>query len=568
MRYLFCFCLYFIFLSVNANTYSDDVKKLLIQLDSLIAKSESFVKIKEARIDQLHKMQNINSNIDEERYWKNKMLYDEYCVYNSDSAMYYVEQNIALAKSLSSKDRVVEWKIKKSFLLAATGLLTEAQKEVEGIYGSNLPQNLKIDYYGQMIYLYSHFGQYSADDFVSAREGYYSKAAIYKDSIYSTITPDNPQYLWFKGWKYLGAKQDDNVIDELQKAVDKSHLDNRIDAMNAYILARLYRDKKDEDLYLKMLIYSAMADVKTSNKDIASLQELSQALFGFGDIDHAYVYINYCMKNSLLYRNRIRVLGISKVQDDIHKAFQARNERQEDNLHIYLVVVSIMSVILAFAIIYIYSQMKHLSNSRIKLNDVNQLLNRHVKDLSQAHSQMSEMNICLKNLNNELKNTNSKLLELNYVKEEYIGYVFALCSNYISKLDEFRKTINRKIRAKQHDEIRIMTDTPTMVQNELKEFYNSFDAIFLRVYHNFVSDFNALLKDDEQIVLKDGELLNTELRIYALERLGITDSIKIANFLHCSQQTVYNNRLKTRNRSKMSKEEFVEAIKNIGNMQE
>ena len=47
---------------------------------------------------------------------------------------------------------------------------------------------------------------------------------------------------------------------------------------------------------------------------------------------------------------------------------------------------------------------------------------------------------------------------------------------------------------------------------------------------SFVEDFNALLTNDEQISLKTGERMNTELRIFALIRLGISDSVKIAQF--------------------------------------
>lgn len=170
-------------------------------------------------------------------------------------------------------------------------------------------------------------------------------------------------------------------------------------------------------------------------------------------------------------------------------------------------------------------------------------------------------------LNGQLLDTNSKLTESNYVKEEYIGYVFNICSSYISKLDEYRKNINRKIRTGMVDEVKKMTDTSTLAFYELKEFYRNFDATFLHIYPDFVSDFNALLHPDKQIVLKEGELLNTELRIYALVRLGISDSVKIAEFLHCSPQTVYNYRLKTRSKAIVPKEQFVEMVKSLGKIE-
>lgn len=574
MRYLSFLVALFLYLPLSAAPYSADVEKLLGRLDSLIACKDVYIEAKENKIEQL-RIQAVHARTDEERYWMNKMFYDEYFVYNSDSAMLYVNANLDISDRLDRKEWLAEWRIKKSFLLSATGLLKEALDVLEGIDGKLLPHDLQIEYYGQMMYLYSHFGQYSKHDMGRFSQGYYRMEGVYKDSIYAALTPEDPFYLWYKGWKFLGAENALEVIRELRNEVDASTLDTRRDAMNSYILACLYREVGRPEEYLKYMILSAMADVRIANRDIASLEELAKALFELGDIDHSYAYINYCLQYAQLYRNRVRVVGISEVQEAIHKAYQERNHRQEERLHSFLVLVSILSVVLLVAIFYIYAQMKTLSRSRARLDEVNQLLNKHIDELSQAHARLAEVNGELQSVNGQLqsvnlqlKEANSQLRESNYVKEEYIGYVFAICSNYISKLDEFRKNVNRKIKAKQFDEAKALTDTPTLAQNELKEFYHNFDAIFLHVYPDFVSDFNALLQPEERIVLKEGELLNTELRIYALVRLGINDSVKIAEFLHCSPQTVYNNRLKTRNKAIIPKEEFANTVRSLGKMQE
>jgi len=567
MKYLLSLIALSLYLPLSAAPYSSDVEKLLDRLDSLIACKDGFVEAKEQKIEQL-RMKAAHTRTTEERYWINKMFYDEYFVYNSDSAMLYVNANLDISVRLDRKEWLAEWRIKKSFLLSATGLLKEALDLLEGIDGKKLPRDLQIEYYGQMMYLYSHFGQYSKHDMGNLSQGYYRTERVYKDSIYAVLIPEDPFYLWYKGWKFLATENAPEVIRELKHEVDISQLDTRCDAMNAYILACLYREVGQSEEYLKYMIFSAMADVRTANRDIASLEELSKALFESGDIDHSYTYINYCLQLAQLYRNRVRVVGISEVQDAIHKAYQERNRRQGERLHSFLVLVSILSVVLLGAICYIYVQMKSLSRSRARLNEMNQLQNKHIDELSQAHTRLAEINGELQSVNLQLKEANSQLRESNYVKEEYIGYVFAICSNYISKLDEFRKNVNRKIKVKQFDEIKALTDTPTMAQNELKEFYHNFDAIFLHVYPDFVSDFNALLQPEGRIVLKEGELLNTELRIYALVRLGINDSVKIAKFLHCSPQTVYNNRLKTRNKAIIPKEDFADTVRSLGKMQE
>lgn len=572
MKYLFGILFWCLAFPLLAVPYGEDIQKLLARLDALIEQKETFIQQKETKIAQLCQ-QAVRVRTAEERYWMNKQLYDELFVYNADSAMVYVKQNLDIAAEMKREDWQAEWQIKKAFLLSATGLLKEALDVLEKIDGQQLPPDLQIEYYGQMMYLYSHFGLYSGLGNLS--QGYYQKESMYKDSIYAVITPENPQYLWYKGWKFLGTADMDAVADELKRTVDVATQESRHDAMNAYILALLYRESGHTEAYLKYMIYSAMADVRTANRDIASLEEVAKTLFSLGDIDHAYTYINYCLQHAQWYRNRVRVVGISEIQDAIHAAYQERSRSQERRLQLFLVLVSILSVVLLLAIFYIGKQMKRLTRSRAALNRMNHLLNQHVDELSLAHDRLGEANGALQALNDrlqevnlQLKEANSRLRESNYVKEEYIGYVFSLCSNYISKLDAFRKNLHRKLKANQFEEAQALTHTPTLAQNELKEFYHNFDAIFLHVYPDFVNDFNALLQPEERIVLKEGELLNTELRIYALVRLGINDSVKIAEFLHCSPQTVYNNRLKTRNKALIPKEEFTQTVRSLGKMQE
>ena len=140
---------------------------------------------------------------------------------------------------------------------------------------------------------------------------------------------------------------------------------------------------------------------------------------------------------------------------------------------------------------------------------------------------------------------------------------FTICSNYIGKLEELKKNIHLKVVTKKYKEIEASTANFDM-KDELKEFYQSFDSVFLHLYPTFVNDFNSLLQEDKRISLREGELLNTELRIYALVRLGITDSVKIAEFLHCSPQTVYNNRFRVRSKAIIPKEDFAETVRTLG----
>lgn len=396
---------------------------------------------------------------------------------------------------------------------------------------------------------------------------YYAMERSYKDSIMTVITPDHPEYLWYRGWDVIGTDHNDPELNEaLRRRIEYSAKDTRRDAMNAYVLARLYQQAGDEENSRKYMVLSAMIDVRIANAEIASFDDLAKIMFanGEGDIDRAYRYINFNLDKAISYPNRGRAFDIMKTLDAVSKAYQERNHRQQRRTNLFLTLVCLLSAVLAMTIAIIIKQNRRLIRQGRNLDSANKQLNRNLRELSDAQAQLAEANTKLKELNADITRKNDELTEANYVKEEYIGYIFTICSNYIRKLEEFRKSIHVKAMTRQYREIEAETAGGDNMKDELREFYRSFDTVFLHIYPDFVNDFNSLLQDDKRIVPKEGELLNTELRIYALVRLGISDSVKIADFLHCSAQTVYNNRFKVRNKAIIDKKDFAEAVRTLG----
>lgn len=546
---------------IYAESVEKEIPQLLATLDSILVQTGELASQKELKIAQLKKKLSNAANFEEE-FWINKMLYDESFVFNADSAMKYVDRNIQIATELKKKDWQDEWLINRSFMFAATGLLKEAGEVLEKVDSTSLSNGLKLSYYYQRSYLYSHLGQYMGDQ-KQVNNKYYNEFENANKHMLALVRPKDPLYWWCVA-SCNELSPEDSLFSTLENVVLSSHHNTRLDAMNAYGLSNMYKRIGDKEKNMIYLIYSAMADLRVCNRDIASLQELSSLLYDAGDIDRAYAYMNYCLKAALLYPNRVRIINISTELDKIYANYQQRDIRWRNSLQNYLYVVTFFSIILVLALIGLYRQTKKLRKSRTELDSANHSLNQHVVELSQMHKQLALANQELQNLNELLRSANQKLQESNDVKEEYIGYVFSICSNYISKLDEYRKNINRKLKTGQFEEARQLTDNSSLTQNELKDFYANFDAIFLRVYPDFVADLNSLLRPEEQILLKDASELNTEVRIYALVRLGINDSVKIADFLHCSPQTVYNHRLRMRNKAIIPKDKFAEAVRLLG----
>ena len=321
-------------------------------------------------------------------------------------------------------------------------------------------------------------------------------------------------------------------------------------AMVAYLLAQIYKTQQKIDLEKKFLILSATADIKNSIKDNASVQNLALLYYESGDIDNAFLCTNSAIEDAIFCNVKFRTLQISELYSIINTAYLEKESHRKSELQRYLILISILSVFLILAIAYVYRQMKRVSKIKEELHLSSQKLEELNKNISATNLQLSE--------------TNAQLSESNHVKEEYIAHFFDLCSAYINKLENYRKSLNKKATEKQLDDLFKMLKSTTVVDNELEELYKNFDTIFLNLYPTFVKDFNSLLIKDEQIVLKQGELLNTELRIFALIRLGITDSVKIAAFLRYSLSTIYNYRTKGRNKAAVSRDEFEELVSKIG----
>jgi hypothetical protein len=209
--------------------------------------------------------------------------------------------------------------------------------------------------------------------------------------------------------------------------------------------------------------------------------------------------------------------------------------KQKFELQKYLFVVSLLSLFLIVAVIYVYLQMKRIARIR--------------KELYLTNIKLNDLNRDLQKSNNQLLELNHKLGETNRVKEVYLGKFIDLCSSYIEKLDNYRRSLNKVANNGKIEELIKSLKSSQFIEDELNDFYTNFDETFLRIYPTFISDFNALFPEDEKQAIKPGELLNTELRVYALIRLGINDSAKIAVFLRYSITTIYTYRSKLKNKS-------------------
>jgi len=352
--------------------------------------------------------------------------------------------------------------------------------------------------------------------------------------------------------KLIVRCQYDEAIRMLMEYYNKPSLDDHSKAMLTYTLSEGYRLKGDKQGQKHYLALSAIADLKSAVKEYVSLRKLASLVYDEGDIDRAYNYLKCSLEDATLCNARLRTLEISQVFPIIDQAYQLKTKRQQQEMKVSLICISLLSVFLLVAIFFVYKQMKKVAAARREVVDTNTLLQELNEELHDSNSQLKEMN--------------HTLSEANYIKEEYIGRYMDQCSTYLDKMDLYRRSLNKIAAAGRVEELYKAIKSSQFLDEELKEFYANFDMTFLQLFPNFVEEFNALLTEPMQP--KPGELLNTELRIFALIRLGITDSTKIAQFLRYSVTTIYNYRTRVRNKAVGEREEFEAKVMQIGKVEE
>lgn len=557
----------------HSQQLSQEATQALQQLDSLLARREAFEEQKLLKIEQLKKKSATSSNPLEAINY-NKELYLEYYTYNPDSAMKYVEKSEAIAMQHHYDSLLIDIRLGKAYLYIYAGLLDKAEVILNEARPSINSQAELLYYYDLCNTYHSHFSRYDeANNNLGQSEKRAEKGYQYRDSIMMVISPQDDNFWVHQGWHAVIRKK--NVGEAktgLENDLQTKKLSFKSIAMHEYLLAHINLINENQDGFIVHMARAGMADIQMTNLDMAALNELARVLFKLGDIDHAYNYVNLSMLITSKYGDRIRMLELSTLYNEIVTAHLAQRDKHENRLVRTTVIVTsllILLIITFFAIFYLYQRQK---KAKQQLNSTNALLQQQNQELTQTHQELNKANqeveaynAQLEKLNLKLQDINQQLQDANFSKEGYIGYVFSICSSYINKLDEFRININRKIKAKKLDEIQQLTNSTFMSQQEVKELLQTFDTVFLHIFPTFVEDFNLLLEPDFQILPKEKGTLNTELRIYALIRLGVTDSVKIAEILHCSSQTIYNYRMKVRSHALLSdKKDFIDEVKKIG----
>ena len=526
---------------------SSRADSLLLKLDQAIKERPIYMEQKELKLVELKRL--LHRQIpDEERFAILGTLLDEYRSFNTDSALHMAEEREQIAIRLGNREYIDNARMNKADVLGMTGMYKEVMDLMRNIHIDRLSVDIHPYYY----HIYRTVYGLMADYAVTAYEKklYTELTDKYRDSLLLVNKDNLLIHTLIQSDQYNVRNEYDKAIrlltDYLALQKDYEH----DVAICDYTLSESYRLKGDKEKEKEYLIVSAMADMKTAVREYISLRKLAVLLYQEGDIERAYSYVKICMEDAAACNARLRKLEILEIFPIINDAYQQKTEKQQEQMKWALVSISLLSLFLLLAIFYVYKQMKKVAAARREVIDTNKRL--------------KELNDELHLSNAQLKEANHSIAENSYLKEEYIGRYMDQCSVYLEKMDNYRRSLGKIAATGNVEELYKNIKSSKFIEGELKEFYTNFDNTFLQLFPTFVEDFNALLADDEQISLKAGERMNTELRIFALIRLGITDSVKIAQFLRYSVTTIYNYRTKVRNKAAGDRDLLEQEVMTIG----
>lgn len=545
-KVFFILLLYITVMPANASTYDAVTDSLIHVIDDEIAHSDDYVAQREARINTLRSALNKTDN-PYSAYELSFNLYEEYRPFVNDSAIYFLNRCIDYAIKLQQPAKANLCRSLLALRCSNTGMYDESLYILSNINVDEMDKKSIGVFYYALTHVYNELAYYTHLE--DMRKLYTSKKDYYRKLMLASLPPyDNNRIL-----------VSEEILMSQKRYKESMQLNSRwVNSLKKgsypYAMATLYRYLEYKNIgdtvrMMHWLAESVITDIRNGVTDQGSMWEMANQLMLKGDFDRAYKYITFTSNCANRFGSRQRQSQITPLLAVIADKYRAQRQTTYHQLLIALGIVTIFVIVALALYFYANTQRKHLALARAKL--------RH------SNSMLQKLNSELQTLNGQLKESNGKLTEANRVKDEYLGRFMSMCSIYIDRIDSLRKKVNKLVKSRQYESLYQLTHSSDFRQKELDELYENFDVAFLNLFPDFVNQFNALLKPENRIELTETDRLNTTLRIFALIRLGIEDSGKIAEFLHYSVNTIYNYRAQIKNGALVDRKEFEAMVKEI-----
>ncbi len=542
---------WFVLLTISISGFSQSPAVYsFTELNKTIANANKFDRTIEKVIDSLQKKIALvpKDNLFDQ-YDLSNQLYTHYKVFKYDSAYEYACRCQKIAYQLRDPERIAYSSIILNFTLLASGLFKETADSLKVINVTGLNDNIKAEYYALQARYYYDLADYAKDNYYTP--AYNKLGGTYLDTALTYYTPGSFSYKYYTGLKDIRFGNMPKAQATFRMLISNGGLSDHEIALTASTLSDLYIQKGSIDSAISLLIDAAIADVKSSTKETSAMYNLAQLLYKKGDIKNASKFIEYAIKDAAFYGARQRKVQLIAILPLIEAEKISQVESQKKILIGYSVIMTLLLVAVIFLAYTVYRQVVKLKHAQ--------------KFISEANQKEHEINQRLAETNDQLSEANHKLSEANKIKEEYIGYFFNANSEFFNRIERFKRSVEQKLQDRKIDEIKFLVNHINL-RKEKEDLLKNFDKAFLKLFPHFVEEFNQLFKPEDRIQLKDGEILNTDLRIFALKRMGIHDIAKIAQILEYSINTINTYKTKIKNKSIVLNEEFEHRIMQIESM--
>jgi len=501
--------------------------------DKYLLKKDSIIQAKKNKLEILFdslQFYKSSQNTEEEFKLQVKMT-KEYESFVYDSAFHYGTQAIKTAYKLKQPKKIAEAKTNIALILLLKGLFKETIDTLETINPKVLDINKRIQYYSVAYRSYY--------DLSNSRWGYYQPkyreiGHKYCEKIYEEGDPNSFDYLLAKGLNNLIIGSNREAISYYEKLVNEYELTSHQSAICNCGLGIAYSRFFENDKAMYYLLKATIDDIKSATTETVAAKVLAELLHYDGRVEEAYKFIEHAQKDAGFFGSHARRLEISYIKPDIEAAMLNKVEKEKDLMFTVAIIIFILSIVIVSFIVIVYKQLREIRKAR--------------KEVLTANENLQEVNDMLR--------------EVSKIKEEYVGYYFNFSSQFIEKIEAMKKAISRQLMTKQYDAIEMELKNYNS-KKERQNLFEDFDRIFLKLFPDFVNRFNQLFNEENKISLKDSQSLNTDLRIFALIRLGINDNEKIASILNFSVNTIYTYKTKIKNRALVPNDEFDTKIMEI-----
>ena len=538
--------LYILFLLLPTTlSAGSKTQQLRQKLDNLLEQRKTLIDNKNKDINRLKKNLTTSENT-LKRLQTYEQLFEEYYVFQFDSAMTYLNKGIKLAKETQNTYYYNSNTISKAELLSIGGLYSEAIHEIEQVDTTGLDKAQHFEYYFSLFRIHTYWADFCNDKTytpthrLKAQE-YLKKAMPFCDETAKTYEYYLGEYAVFVLNNPQAART------HYVKAIKQLPQNSRFYAMSCFALSGSYGNEGNTEKQEEFLLLSSIADIENCTMENFALQNLAMYIFEHNkdELDLAQQYIQTALEDAHFYNNRLRIIEISSKLPVIVSSYQQTLNQRNKVQMTAIIAISLLLLFLLSAVFYIVKQTKRLSLQQ--------------QELQKNNNQLSELNTQQKELNTQLHDLNALLVDTNRKRERLAKLYIDLCAKYIARLKKQQTLVKRKIKANQITELLSQLSSERLSEEDAATFLSRFDKAFLDLYPDFTEELNSLLLPEGQIQNKSTDELTTEQRIMALIRLGVKESAEIADLLFYSPQTIYNYRSVLKGKA-INKETFEEEV--------